>query len=188
MKKQKKAVIDIDNTLWHFCDVLYERLKIINEAMPTPHDWIEWDFWENYCSKEEFIRAIKDIHLNQDDERYLPYPEARDFLATLKENNFHITIASHRMLESEKQTRNWLIKHDLVFDELHLSYDKTVLFEEICHVVVDDAPDVLEKAREKGVISTGLLFPWNMKYKDDGHRLFKSLDEILSFILDALFR
>jgi len=27
MRKQKKAVIDIDNTLWHFCDVLFERLQ-----------------------------------------------------------------------------------------------------------------------------------------------------------------
>jgi hypothetical protein len=185
VKLKKKAVIDIDNTLWHFCDALYGRLKNINRAMPAPHDWIEWDFWENYCSKEEFLGAIDDIHLNQDDETHLPYPEARDFLSTLKENDFHIIIASHRISESGKQTNNWLIKHDLVFDELHLSHDKTVLFEEMCHVVVDDAPHVLEKAKEKGVISTGLLFPWNMKYKDKGHRLFKSLDEILSFILDG---
>jgi len=33
MKQQKKAVIDIDNTLWHFCDVLFERLQKINEAI-----------------------------------------------------------------------------------------------------------------------------------------------------------
>ena len=37
----KRAVIDIDNTLWHFCDVLYERLKKINEAMHPPDYWIE---------------------------------------------------------------------------------------------------------------------------------------------------
>jgi len=51
MKPQKKAVIDIDNTLWHFCDVIYERLKKINSAMPTPDDWVEWDFRENYCCR-----------------------------------------------------------------------------------------------------------------------------------------
>jgi hypothetical protein len=54
------------------------------------YDWVEWDSWENYCSKKEFLGAIKDIHLNQDDDRHLPYPEARNFLARLKENNFDI--------------------------------------------------------------------------------------------------
>ena len=184
MKQQKKAVIDIDNTLCHFCDVLYERLKKINKSMPTPDHWIEWDFWENYCSKEEFICAIQEIQLNQDDERHLPYPEAKDFLATLKEHNFHIIIASHRTPESIEQTHRWLVKHGLAFDEVHLSYDKTVLFDENCHIVVDDSPHILEKATEKRIIATGLLFPWNKLYSENGYILFNSLDEIMRFILD----
>jgi len=36
-------------------------------------------------------------------------------------------------------TERWLRKHELVFDELHLSFDKTVLFDKAA-VVVDDAP------------------------------------------------
>ena len=95
-KNMKKAVIDIDNTLWHFCDVLYERLRKINKAIPGPDNWVEWDFWEEYCSKEDFIKAIDEIHLNQDNERYLPYSESRDFLKTLKEHNFYIVVANKR--------------------------------------------------------------------------------------------
>ena len=185
MKPQKKAVIDIDNTLWHFCDVIYERLKKINSAMPTPDDWVEWDFWENYCSKEEFLGAIEDIHLNQDDDRHLPYPEARDFLASLKENDFHITIASHRTTDSTEQTKRWLIKHELVFDEVHLSYDKTVLINSSCHAVVDDAPHILENAATKGVTAAGLLFPWNRNGKNNGYNLCMNLDEILRHILNG---
>ena len=179
----KKAIIDIDNTLWHFCDALYERLKKINEAMPPPDYWIEWDFWENFCSKEEFICAIQDIQLNQDDERYLPYPEAKDFLATLKEHNFHIIIASHRTHESIEQTHRWLVKHELAFDDVHLSYDKTVLFDQSCHIVVDDSPHTLEKATEKGLIATGLLFPWNKNHNNNRYQLFHSLNDILRYIL-----
>jgi hypothetical protein len=41
----------------------------------------------------------------------------------------------------------------------------TKLFDESIAVVVDDAPHVLEKAVEKGVIATGLLFPWNRDYR-----------------------
>ena len=181
--EKRKAIVDIDNTLWHFCDVLYERLKTINEATPHPDNWIDWDFWENCCSKEEFICAIQDIQLNQDDERHLPYPEAKNFLATLKEHNFHIIIASHRTPESIEQTHRWLVKHGLAFDEVHLSYDKTVLFDQSCDIVVDDSPHVLEKAAGKGIMTAGLLFPWNRLYNKNGYSLFNSLDEILRFIL-----
>jgi len=180
----KKAVIDVDNTLWHFCDVLYERLKRINVSTPTPDGWTDWEFWERYCSEEDFLRVIEDIHLNQDDDEHLPYPEAREFLATLKKHDFYLIVASHRTPESREQTQRWLAKHDLVFDELHLSHDKTVLFEEGCHVVVDDAPYVLEKAVEKRIIASGLVFPWNKSNINNGYRLFSSLNEVLEYILN----
>jgi 5'(3')-deoxyribonucleotidase len=183
MKKRKKAIIDIDNTLWHFCDVLYERLRKINKAIPGPDKWVEWDFWEEYCSKEDFIKAINEIHLNQDSERYLPYSESRDFLKTLKEHNFYIVVASHRTPESIEQTHRWLIKHDLMFDEIYLSHDKTVLFEEDCHIVVDDAPYILEKAAEKGLMTSGLMFPWNKHNGNNGYRLFNNLTEVSRYIL-----
>ena len=184
-KNMKKAVIDIDNTLWHFCDVLYKRLKRINKATPKPDNWVEWDFWEEYCSKEEFIKAINEIHLNQDNEMYLPYSESRDFLKTLKEHNFYIVVASHRTPESIEQTHRWLVKHDLTFDELHLLDDKSVLFEHDCHVAVDDAPYILEKAAEKGLKASGLSFPWNRQNGSNGYRLFNSHKQILKYILNG---
>ena len=180
----KKAVIDIDNTLWHFCDVLYKRLKKINKAIPGPGNWVEWDFWEEYCSKEEFIKAINEIHLDQDNKKHVPYSEARDFLTTLKEHNFYIVIASHRIPESIEQTHRWLVKHDLTFDEIYLSHDKTVLFEEDCHIVVDDAPYILEKAAEKGLKASGLRFPWNKSNGHNGYRLFDNLAEVSRYILN----
>lgn len=180
---KKKAVIDIDNTLWHFCDMLYERLREINRNVPTPNYWIEWDFWENYLSKEQFLSAIKYIHLNQDDERHLPYPEARDFLAILKEHDFHIIIASHRIPDSMEQTHRWLIRHELVFDEVHLSYDKTVLIDKHCHIVVDDAPHILEKAAEREITAAGLLCPWNRNASKNGYKLCEDLNEVLRYIL-----
>ncbi len=180
----KKAVIDIDNTLWHFCDVLYEELKKINVAIPPPDCWISWDFWMDYCSKEEFMTAIHHIQLNQDVDSHLPYSEAKSFLETLKDNDFHIVIASHRIPESLNQTKKWLLKHDLIFDELHLSYDKTVLFDETCHIVVDDAPFTLEKATEKGILASGLLFPWNRDHGNNGFKLFNNLDEVLRHVLE----
>ncbi len=47
---------------------------------------------------------------------------------------------------------------------------------------------VLEKAVEKGVIATGLLFPWNRLYRENGCILFDSLEDILRFILEQPHR
>ena len=100
----KTAVVDIDNTLWQFCDVLYEQLRKTNENFPINDKWTHWDLWERHCSKDNFFGAINRIHFNQNSNEYLPYPEAKDFLLTLKENDYYIIIASHRLPESRKQT------------------------------------------------------------------------------------
>ncbi len=179
----KKAVIDIDNTLWHFCDVLYDQLRVKNPAVPAPEHWVNWDFWIQYFSEEDFWTAINQIHLNQDNDAHLPYNEAGEFLATLKNHNYHIVIASHRTEESYPQTKRWLSKHNLIFDSLHLSYDKIVLFDDTCHIVIDDSPYVLEKAIEKGIKVSGLSFPWNKTSQNNSLKLFNNLNGVLSFIL-----
>jgi len=179
----KKAIVDIDNTLWHFCDALYDELRKISSNFPTPDSWTHWDLWEGYCSETDFYGAVSVIHLNQHSDSYLPYPGAKNFLMTLREHDYHITIASHRSPDYRQQTAQWLKAHGLVYDELHLSFNKTQLFDESIDVVVDDSPHVLEKAVEKGVIATGLLFPWNRNYEDNGFNLFNNLNDILNYIL-----
>ena len=183
MKHRKKAIVDIDNTLWHFCDALYEHLQRINPSFPQIDEWIDWDFWKQFCSEEDFYDAIDKIHVNQDNAKHLPYPEAQHFLTTLKEYGFHIVIASHRSETSRISTYNWLAHHKLPFDELHLSFDKTVLFQSNSRIVIDDSPKVLQKAKEKGIRSAGLIFPWNRQFCDNGFILLESLNAILDYIL-----
>ena len=181
----RKAIIDIDNTLWHFCDALYEELRKVNGSFPAPGRWTHWDMWEKHCSLDEFLSAVNAVHLNQHSDRYLPYPEAKEFLSSLKENGYHIIIASHRSPDYRRQTEKWLKKHDLVYDELDLSFQKTRLFDSLTDVVVDDAPDILEKAVEHGVMATGLLFPWNREYAGNGFRLFQNLNQVLEYVLNS---
>lgn len=178
----KRAIVDIDNTLWQFSDAFYLELKKINENFPTPDRWCTYDIWEEYCSVEDFITAINTIHHNQNSDRHQPYPESRDFLSSLREQGFHIVIASHRTPETRQPTEQWLARHGLLYDELHLSLDKTVLFPK-ADIVVDDSPLTLEKAIESGARGAGLLFPWNGTYASNGFRLFQNLDEVLDYIL-----
>jgi 5'(3')-deoxyribonucleotidase len=178
----RTAIIDIDNTLWQFSDDLYIELAKINGDFPTPDQWDHYEIWEGNCSLDDFIAVINTIHRNQDSDRYQPYPESQNFLSELKKHGFHVIIASHRTLEMRRPTERWLAKHELPYDELHLSQDKSVLFPK-ADIVVDDSPRNLEKAVDSGVLATGLLFPWNSAYAHNGFRLFENLNGVLEYIL-----
>jgi hypothetical protein len=39
-----RIVVDIDNTLWDFAPVLWERLRRINPEVLRPEEWNEWRF------------------------------------------------------------------------------------------------------------------------------------------------
>lgn len=181
----KRAIVDIDNTLWQFSDALYTELSGLNRNFPPPATWTNWDIWEGFCSKEDFYRAINKVHANQDNENYLPYPEAQRFLSSLKDNNYQITIASHRSPDHRKPTERWLERHDLIYDDLHLSHRKTEIYDRFTDVVVDDIPQFLEKAVACGAKATGLIFPWNENYGNNGFRFYSNLDEVLRYILNS---
>jgi len=178
---KKAAIIDIDNTLWQFCDAFYEELKKIDPAFPPVEQWTTWDFFRPYCTEEQFMAAVDAIHFQQDSDRYRPYPESKGFLRKLTEQGYRVVIASHRREGARRPTEQWLRKHGLVHDELHLSFDKTVLFKSAA-LVVDDSPQALEKAVASNAISAGLLFPWNRDYAGNGFGLFQNLDDVLGYI------
>ncbi len=172
----RNIVVDIDNTLWDFATVLLDSLKEVNPEIPNMTSWTEWDWWEPYLSKGAFYRAINDIHMKQD--QFLPYGEAKHFLSSLQNRDFHITIASHRDVTSKEVTEKWLFENDLPFHNLHLSYDKSVLFDN-CDLIIDDSPEILKKAKDAGVARTGLAHPWNSR---EEHPLFDDLIEVLNYV------
>jgi hypothetical protein len=71
--------------------------------------------------------------------------------------------------------------HNLAYDEIHLSNDKSVLFNDLC-AIVDDSPSVLDKAKAAGIIRVGLRCPWN---EDIDHPLFDTLLEVLNYLNSA---
>lgn len=184
----KTAIVDIDNTLWQFCDPFYEELKRINKDFPAPENWTQWNIWEGYCTEEEFLGAVSAVHRMQDNDNFKPYPEARGFLQKLESDGYRITIASHRSPEFMTVTEKWLRKHGLVYHDIHLSFEKTKLISGETTTVVDDSPSVLEKAVEHGVFAAGLLFPWNRAFRNNGFTLCRDLNEILERVLNEAGR
>ena len=179
----RKIIIDIDDTLWDFIGVFYKRMKRAYPDAVLPVDWRDLLFWMRHSSPETLPAAVsimRGIHMDQDE--FCPFPEAPYFLTSLKDRGFHITIASHRDKEATEATMRSLIKHNLIFDDLHLSKDKTVLFDD-CWAVVDDSPIILKKAQKAGIIGVGLKTLWNEK---EDCLLFNDLTEILRYLDDRL--
>lgn len=173
---KQKIIVDIDDTLWHLAPILWEHLSKVNQNIPPLEVWHNWDAWKGYVSEKLFYDTLNYIHLNQD--KYFPYKEAKFFLATLMEKGFYIVVASHREKVALDLTVRWLNHHELCFDEIHISNDKSVLLGD-CYAVVDDSLYILDKAKNAGILRTGLLHPWNA---GRDHPLFNSLREILCFI------
>ncbi len=175
---QKRIIVDIDNTLWDFGSVLWEYLREVNSHIPRPTAWLKWDFWVDYVTEKEFSDSIRSIHLNQTHHRFVPYPDAKSFLDSLKKDGYYVLIASHRDEDTLSSTIKWFNTHELAFDAIHIGHDKSVLFDG-CHAVIDDSPLLLDKAKHFGIIRSGLMHPWN---KESGHPLFSDLNEVYNYI------
>lgn len=165
-----KVVVDIDNTLWDFALCLHRLLALKGIKVPPPEHWEEYQFYKRYNIPEGvFYKTVNQIHQKQ--YQYEPYPDAHEFLHWLKNEGFYIVIASHRAETYRLATETWLKKHRLVYNELHLSYDKSVLWtdkqismfsdDSPVVAVVDDSPEVLESAVTNNILALGLTRPWN---------------------------
>ena len=177
-----KVIVDIDNTLWDFASAFCQTLRRINPRVPPVAGWTDYHFWRRYVTEAEFNGALLEVHYDQ--ERQVPYPGARPFLEALRSQGTSIVIASHREEETRSVTERWLRKHDFSYEELHVLEDKSELFQDAV-AVVDDSPVTLDKARRAGILHTGLIHPWN---RGLGYPLFATLDEVLGYLEEALFR
>ncbi len=171
-----KIIVDIDNTLWDLAPVLCEGLRTVNPLLPAPDRWDTWDFWKGFVGEKDVYKILRDIHMVQD--RFGVYPESAKFLDLLRQAGFYIIIASHREKGTLDATTRWLKGHALTFDEVHLSHDKSVLFDD-AWAIVDDSPVTLDKAQKAGIVRAGLRNPWNEK---KNHPLFDNLLEIYGYL------
>ena len=171
-------LIDIDNTLWDFGTIFYIKIKSKGYNVPPPHTW-DWHFAKGIIADDEFCKIIREVH--EDQINYKPFDYAREFLENLKNAGYTIIINSHRDKDLYSITRNWLEKHNLIFDDLVLIEDKRQLFKDV-KFIVDDSPAILEHAVNIGVPATGLLFSWN-RHLSNKVKLCNTLKQCEEFIL-----
>jgi hypothetical protein len=176
---RRKAVIDVDEILWSFSKAFYDEIKLHGYDVPVPDEWDHWSIFWLWLPKQEAFLIFDVIHGRQS--KYAPYKDAKEFLTKLRNMGYYIIIASHRNPDLKDELIKWLDTYELPYDELHVSFDKTVLFDDPCiKLVVDDRPETLVKAKDAGKIAVGLMKPWNRRCGK--LMLFKTLQDITEYL------
>jgi len=174
------AIVDVDETLFGFNDALRECALSHGYPFPTMKECTHWNAIYDFIPKDEVIKLFDHIHEHQCD--YPPFPDAKDFLKFMKKH-FFVIIASHRHPDHAPMLIEWLKVHDLIYNTVNVSFDKTRLFvSPSVKVVVDDRDETLRIAMDKGIVAVGLRRPWNQNSKDRDYLLFESLPEIQEYI------
>lgn len=180
-----RAIVDVDNTICDFSSCLHSELIKTHPNMPHPDKWDMWDFYlREGMDKKTFYKAIERAHNRLFETP--PLPLAGHMLETLKHLGFKITIASHRDKRNTDMLRRWLDDKKFVYDDIHVSWDKTKEFEDdSVLLIVDDSPSTIESAVSSGVLAYALLLPWNRcMQRRAGVYLGADLGDVTSKIVD----
>ena len=158
--------VDIDNVL----AVAEEEVQRIYHEL-TGDSWPE-NFYasagglDNSAFKRELIEEIFDYFHDRSIPMLSVMPGARQALQTLQQQ-FRIVVITARRPHAKPQTLEWLRRHELPFDELHLTGEKTDVAENVTWAV-DDHPEHVKDYLSEGIKVFLMDQPWNQSFSAVG--------------------
>ena len=182
-----RIAIDIDSTLHHYWDLL-EEIAQRRFGVTIPYqDQVVWEI--DRLRPEQLRAAVRETHSEQQILAGEPYPGAVEVVRGWHEAGHFIHITSHRAVEAQEATAQWLDQIGLPHDELYCSYDKISRCEEIgIDLLIDDSPENLRRALDAGIAAATILHPWNRELvaeediiaAEDWPELGRRLEPVLS--------
>ena len=163
-----RIAIDIDSTLHHYWDLLDQ---IAQDRFGIELPYAEQRTWGiTTLEHEQLVECIRETHSEENILGAEPYPDAVETVRHWSEQGHWIHITSHRAEHTCEATAQWLERIGLPYDDLHCSYDKVARCVELgIHVLIDDSPVNLTKARDEGILGATLIHPWNEELVDQRH-------------------
>jgi len=182
-----RIALDIDSTLHDYWP-LFRRIVHERHGIDLPYEeQREWG--TTRIERQHVVACIEETHSPPNILAAEPYPGAVEVVRTWHELGHWIHVTSHRRADAHQATAQWLERIGMPFDDLHCSFDKVSRCVELgIHVLVDDSPVNLKRAREAGIVGATLLHPWNEHLVESGeaigapgwHELRAKLDPVLS--------
>lgn len=179
----KHIIVDVDNTLADFSPVFYQELKKRCPAIPKCSEWTSWDFYTSYISKELFYDSAHAAQMRIMETE--PLTGAKRMLDTVA-NYGHVVIASHRKQESFDLLVDWLVLHDMAWDDIHISHDKRTIFNTDTVLIIDDCPATMQAGMDFGFRAASRVFPWNECMRGTGAFLGESLYDVMVYARECL--
>ena len=183
-----RIALDIDSTLHHYWNLL-DRVAQERFGVSLPYEE-QRDWGITALERDALIHCVEETHSDQNIEAAVPYPGAVETVERWHAEGHWIHVTSHRRDSTHAATARWLHSIGMPYDDLHCSFDKVTRCVELgIHVLVDDSPVNMAKAREEGIVAATLLHPWNEHLRDeDGVIVGKDWDELAGKLEPVLGR
>ena len=173
-----RIALDIDSTLHDYWP-LFRQIVRERHGLDLPYEeQREWG--TTLLPREDVIACVEETHSDENILAAEPYPGAVETVAEWHREGHWIHITSHRRDITRSATGQWLDLIGMPYDDLHCSFDKVSRCVELgIHVLVDDSPVNLIKAREAGIAAATLIHPWNEEVVAAGDAIgAKTWDEL----------
>lgn len=165
-----RIALDIDSTLHDYWP-LFRRIVNERHGIDLPYEeQREWG--TTLLDREDVVACIEETHSRANILAAEPYPGAVEAVRDWHRSGHWIHVTSHRHTYAHEATARWLEQIGMPYDDLHCSFDKVSRCLELgIHVLVDDSPVNLEKARRAGIVAATLVHPWNEHLVEAGHAI-----------------
>ena len=155
-----KIALDIDSTLHPYWDLL-QRVVLERYGVELPYEE-QRDWGITALERDAVIHCVEETHTDENILAGVPYEGAVETVQAWHAEGHWIHVTSHRRPQSAGATARWLERIGLPVDDLHCSFDKVSRCVDLgIHVLVDDSPVNIARAREAGIVAATIIHPWN---------------------------
>jgi uncharacterized protein len=155
-----KIALDIDSTLHHYWDLL-QRVARERYGVELPYEE-QRDWGITALERDAVVHCVEETHSDENILAGVPYEGAVETVQAWHRQGHWIHVTSHRRPQTADATARWLAEIGMPFDDLHCSFDKVSRCVELgIHVLVDDSPTNIARARMAGIVPATILHPWN---------------------------
>jgi uncharacterized protein len=181
-----RIAIDIDSTLHHYWDRL-SAAALHRFGVDLPYEeQLDWGITR--LRYDQLHLCIQETHCEEAILAGEPYPDAVETVRRWHDEGHFIHITSHRDPAACDATARWLTQIGVPYDDLHCSHDKVGRCVELgIELLIDDSPENLAAAIDRGILVATIAHPWNRELCDEEdvicapgwHELAVQLDPVL---------
>ena len=161
-----RIAIDIDSTLHHYWDRLSAAARRRFGVDLPYEEQLDWGITR--LRDDQLHLCIQETHGEAAILAGEPYPDAVQTVRRWHDEGHFIHITSHRDPHTRAATQRWLEQIGVPFDDLHCSHDKVGRCLELgIDLLIDDSPENLTRAMDRGILVATIAHPWNRELCED---------------------